>query len=452
MARILIVDDQAHMRATLSAMLTDAGHEIDEAGDGDTACAMVVEQVYDLVLTDLRMGDTDGLDVLKRAKETSPLTEVVMMTAYGTIESAVEAMRVGAHDYVQKPFSEEELLVKVQRALRTRSLAGQLSAMAAEFRERYHFDNIIGRSAAIRDVLGRIVRVASTDATVLITGESGTGKELVARAVHANSPRSDKPFVSINCAAISETLLESELFGHVRGAFTGATQARKGLIEEANGGTFFFDEIAETPPSFQAKLLRAIQEREVRRLGDNKPIVVDVRVVAATNKDLQHEVSEGRFREDLYYRLNVIRFMLPPLRERREDIPLLAEHFIREASQKMNREAKLTEEALKHLVGHDFPGNVRELQNMISQGVALSADGRVRARDLADDGMSGQRRIQATDDLSGSLQQIVDKVERRAITKALVDAAGDKEVAASSLGLSATTLWRKMKRLKVVWK
>jgi len=267
MARILIVDDQDNTRRMLWEMLSAEGYEVDQAANGALACTMVAENGYDLVITDLRMGDVGGLEVLRRTRETSPLTEVIVMTAFGTIEDAVAAMRFGAHDFVQKPFVEEELLIKVARAARTRQLAGELRAMAADFRDRYNFGNIIGQSAEIRDVLGRIVRIAPTDATVLITGESGTGKELVARAIHANSLRAERPFVSINCAALTETLLESELFGHMRGAFTGAVQTRKGLFEEANGGTFFFDEIAETPPSLQAKLLRAIQEGEIRRLG-----------------------------------------------------------------------------------------------------------------------------------------------------------------------------------------
>jgi two-component system response regulator HydG len=328
MAKVLVVDDQRNMRTTLALMLGDAGYEVVEAYDGEHACDMVGGDAFDLVLTDLKMGSTDGIDVLRHSKEVAPLTEVIVMTAYGTIETAVEAMKLGAHDYIQKPFSEQELLIKVQKAMEKRHLAGEVSLLAAEFRERYRFENIIGRSGAVRDVLGRIVRIAPTDATVLITGESGTGKELVAKAVHANSKRATRPFVTVNCAAISETLLESELFGHARGAFTGAVSARKGLFEEADGGTFFFDEIAETPPSFQAKLLRAIQEGEIRRLGESRNLRVDVRIIAATNQDLQQSIKDKAFRQDLYYRLNVARFVLPPLRERREDIPLLVEHFL----------------------------------------------------------------------------------------------------------------------------
>ena len=448
MAKILVVDDQRNMRTTLAMMLKGAGHEVHQAADGDQGCEEVEAGAYDLVLTDLKMGATDGMQVLRHTKEKSPLTEVIVMTAYGTIESAVEAMRMGAHDYIQKPFTEEELLVKVERAVEKRKLAGEVSVMAAEFRERYHFENIIGRSQAIRDVLGRIVRIAPTDATVLITGESGTGKELVARAIHANSSRSDRPFVSVNCAAITETLLESELFGHVRGAFTGAVASRKGLFEEANGGTFFFDEIAETPPSFQAKLLRAIQEGEIRRLGDNKSVHVDVRIIAATNQELKSMIQEKTFREDLYYRLNVARFILPPLRERKEDIPLIADHFVQKYGAKMRRQAKLGDGVLDYLTRYAYPGNIRELENLIEQGMALAVDGIIHLDDIIPPEM------RVSDEKSKSprsLQDVVDRAEREAIENVLREVDGNKEKAAELLGLSSTTLWRKMKRLEVVW-
>ena len=436
------------MRATLALMLRGDGHEVDEAEDGDVACERVGTEGYDLVLTDLKMGATDGIAVLRHTKEVSPLTEVILMTAYGTIESAVEAMRIGAHDYISKPFAEKELLMKVARAAQTRKLHGEVTAMAADFRERYRFENIIGRSQAIRDVLGRIVRIAPTDATVLITGESGTGKELVARAIHANSSRADKAFITVNCAAISETLLESELFGHVRGAFTGAVAARKGLLEEADGGTFFFDEIGETAPSFQAKLLRTIQEGEVRRLGDNKPVHVDVRIIAATNRDLKEEIKEKRFREDLYYRLNVARFMLPALRDRREDVPLIADHFVEKYGKKMRRPAKLGEGVLDFLVRYKYPGNIRELENLIEQGVALAMDGVVQLDDIIPPELRAQGEQGRP---PRSLQDVVDRAEREAIENVMREVDGNKERAAELLGLSSTTLWRKMKRLDVVW-
>jgi len=444
MAKVLVVDDQRNMRSTLSLMLRDAGHEVVEAHDGDHACDLVGADSFDLVLTDLKMGVTDGIQVLRHAKEGSPLTEVIVMTAYGTIESAVEAMRLGAHDYIQKPFTEQELLVKVQKALERRRLAGEVTLLAAEFRERYRFENIIGRSGAIREVLGRIVRIAPTDATVLITGESGTGKELVARAIHANSKRADRPFVTVNCAAISETLLESELFGHVRGAFTGAVSARRGLFEEADGGTFFFDEIAETSPSFQAKLLRAIQEGEIRRLGDSRTLRIDIRIIAATNQDLQVAIREKRFRQDLYYRLNVARFVLPPLRERPEDVPLLVDHFLEKYCKKMQRRVTLAEGVLDYLVDYRFTGNVRELENMIEQGVALATDGVIRREDIIVVDSPIPSRV------GGRLMQdVVDEAEASAIQAALREVDGNKEKAAEMLGLSPTTLWRKMKRLNI---
>src|SRR5215831_4749912 len=304
MSKILIVDDQRNMRTTLAMMLRGSGYEVEEASDGEQGSERGATGAYDVVLTDLRMGTKDGIEVLRAVKDAQPMTEVIVMTAYGTIESAVEAMRLGAFDYIQKPFTEQELLVKVAKALDNRRLAGEVTFLANEFKDRYRFENIIGRSRAVREVLGRIVRIAPTDAIVLITGESGTGKELVAKAIHANSKRAERPFVPVNCAAITETLLESELFGHARGAFTGAINARKGLFEEADGGTFFFDEVAETTLSFQAKLLRAIQDGEIRRVGENKPIAVDIRVIAATNVDLNTAVEGRRFRQDLYYRLN----------------------------------------------------------------------------------------------------------------------------------------------------
>ncbi|MEM7433561.1 MAG: sigma-54 dependent transcriptional regulator [Myxococcota bacterium] len=446
MAKILIVDDQDNARELLAEVLRAEDYNVDEAADGAQACMMVGESSYDLVITDLRMGDVGGLEVLQQTREVSPVTPVIVMTAFGTIEDAVEAMRCGARDFVQKPFVEDELLVKVSRAARAGQAAGELRAMSHDFRERYNFGNIIGQSAEIRDVLGRIVRIAPTDATVLITGESGTGKELVARAIHANSLRAERPFVSINCAALTETLLESELFGHMRGAFTGAVQTRKGLFEEANGGTFFFDEIAETPPSLQAKLLRAIQEGEIRRLGDNKPIKVDARIIAATNQDLRRLIEEKRFREDLYYRLNVARFELPALRERKEDIAPIVETFLEKYGKKMGRRASVGPGVIEYLVGYDFPGNVRELENLIEQGVALAPDGQIQLTDIVPNSGNGSSHL-----TQRSLADIVQEAERDAIVRALRAASGNKERAAELLALSPTTLWRKMKRLDLEW-
>ncbi|MDD5307353.1 MAG: sigma-54 dependent transcriptional regulator [Deltaproteobacteria bacterium] len=441
MARILIVDDQKNMRTTLAIMLRNASHDVSEAKDGADAFQAIDDEAYDLVITDLRMGKVDGIDVLRRVREASPLTEVIVMTAYGTIESAVEAMRLGAWDYIQKPFTDDELLVKIDKALERRWLSGELSVLTQEFKERYRFENIVGRSQPIREILSRVIKIAPTDTTVLITGDSGTGKELIAKAIHANSKRANRMFVPVNCAAISETLLESELFGHTRGAFTGAVSTRKGLIEEADGGTFFFDEIAETSLSFQAKLLRAIQEKEIRRVGDNKAIHIDVRVIAATNQDLQKAIAEKRFRQDLYYRLNVARFFIPPLNERPEDIPMLVEHFLKKFSKRMGRTVRLGEGVMERLMSHKFPGNVRELENLVEQGVALTIDGEMRIGDLAqgEDTVTMERQ---------GLEDIIAVAERQAIQAALVHHKST-EKAAEALGLSATTLWRKMKKLGI---
>ncbi|MGP6156621.1 MAG: sigma-54-dependent transcriptional regulator [Vulcanimicrobiaceae bacterium] len=450
MAKILIVDDQRNMRTTLAMMLRGASYEVDEAADGEQGADRGATGAYDVVLTDLRMGTKDGIDVLRATKDSHPLTEVILMTAYGTIESAVEAMRLGAFDYIQKPFTEQELLVKVAKALDNRRLAGEVTFLATEFKDRYRFENIIGRSQGVREVLGRIVRIAPTDAIVLITGESGTGKELVAKAIHANSKRGERPFVPVNCAAITETLLESELFGHAKGSFTGAVSARKGLFEEADGGTFFFDEIAETPITFQAKLLRAIQENEIRRVGENKPIQVNVRIIAATNQDLMIAVAEKRFRQDLYYRLNVARFQLPPLRERREDIPDLLTHFLEKYSRKMGVRPRLHDNIAEALAHYDFPGNIRELEHMIEQAVALVQNGIITADDLLPP-PSQTAPYAATNHGGRALSDVVDAAERTAIEGALRESDGSRERAAEVLNISPTTLWRKMTRLGITF-
>src|SRR5271170_799366 len=447
MPKILIVDDQRNMRTTPAMMLRGAGYEVDEAADGELGSERGATEAFDVVLTDLRMGTKDGIDVLRGVKEAQPLTEVIVMTAYGTIESAVEAMRLGAFDYIQKPFSEQELLVKVERANHNRQLSSQVTLLASEFKEKYKFENIAGRSQPVREVLGRIVRIAPTDATVLITGESGTGKELVAKAIHANSKRGERMYVPVNCAAITETLLESELFGHARGSFTGAVNARKGLFEEADGGTFFFDEIADTPMSFQAKLLRAIQEKEIRRVGENKPLHVDVRIIAATNQDLMKAVAEKRFRQDLYYRLNVARFQLPPLRDRREDIPDLCSFFLDKYNRKIGVRARLHESVIEALNHYDFPGNIRELEHMIEQATALVQNGVITPDDL----LAPTSPPPETASGGRALSEVVDSAERGAIESALRECDGSREKAAELLGISPTTLWRKMTRLGITF-
>jgi two-component system response regulator HydG len=440
--KVLVVDDQRNMRATTAIVLRDAGYAVTEAEDGATAIQAVSAEPFDVVLTDVRMGAIDGMEVLRATLEASPTTQVIVMTAYGTIESAVEAIRRGAYDYLAKPFKEDELLLRVAKAVEKRGLLGEVSLLRREFRAHYGLDQIVGRSQLLRELLDRVVRVAPTDATVLITGESGTGKELIARALHASSRRAEKPFIPVNCAAITDTLLESELFGHARGSFTGATRARRGLFEEAHGGTLFIDEIGETAFGFQAKLLRAIQEGEIRRVGESLPVKVDVRVIAATNQNLKQAVAEKRFREDLFYRLNVVPLRVPPLRERPEDIPVLAQHFLERAAQRTGDHKTLSADAVQKLVEYPWPGNIRELENMIQQAAALAPGATLSATDIRFEAPSSPGAPPAQ-----TLAEAVDVAERRAIELAVTRCGGDLTRVAQELGVSSTTLWRKMKRL-----
>ena len=444
--RILIVDDQRNMRTTTALVLRQQGYEVFEAESGEAALSRLLAEPFDVVLTDLKMAPLDGLAVLRGALEVAPSTQVIVMTGYGTVESAVVAMQQGAYDYVSKPFKESELLMRVQRALERRRLLVDVGLFSDEFRQRYKLDNLVGRSAPMRELLTKLVRVAPTDVTVLITGESGTGKELIARAIHVNSRRATRPFVPVNCAAISETLLESELFGHVKGAFTGAVKLRQGLFEDASGGTFFFDEIAETTPAFQAKLLRVIQEHEIRRVGDNASIPVDVRVIAATNQDIRQAIADKRFREDLFYRLNVVPLQAPPLRERKEDVPLLAQHFLTRFNQRNGSRRTLTQGALQKMAAYDFPGNVRELENVVEQAAALARGDEIDADDVFIETRSSPP-LETPPSGVRTLAQEVDQAERRAIESAIERHEGLLEKVARELDVSTTTLWRKMKRL-----
>jgi two-component system response regulator HydG len=443
--RVLVVDDHKNMVFSIAMSLRHAGYDVQEAVGGEAAVARLAEEPFDIVVTDLRMDGVDGMGVLRRALELSPTCQVIIMTAHGTVDSAVAAMRSGALDYVQKPFSDEELLLKLERAAEKRRLLTQVRLLSDDFRDRYRLEAIIGRAPVMRELLTRLVKVAATDATVLVTGESGTGKELIARAIHANSRRADHPFVPVNCAAIPETLLESELFGHSKGAYTGAVKARRGLFEEAAGGTFFFDEIAETTVSIQAKLLRAIQEGEVRRVGENTAVRMDVRIIAATNVDLRQAIVDKRFREDLFYRLNVVPLRVPSLRERREDIPFLAQHFLERFDERNETRHAFTPSALARLMAYDFPGNVRELENVVEQAAALAGGEEIGASEVLLDAV--RRPGAAPED--GSLADAVEKAERVAIVKALEAAGDDLQAACQTLQVSSTTLWRKMKRLRI---
>ena len=444
LARVLLVDDQRNMRTTTSLVLQQEGYEVVEAESGEMALQKLLSERFDVVLTDLKMTPLDGFAVLRGAIEVSAQTQVIVMTGYGTVESAVSAMTLGACDYLPKPFKDSELLVRMQRACERRRLEVDNTLMRDEFQERYKLDALVGRSERMRELLAKLVRAAATDVTVLITGESGTGKELIARAIHANSKRAARPFVPINCAAIAETLLESELFGHEKGAFTGAVKARRGLLEEASGGTFFFDEIGETTPAFQAKLLRVIQEHEVRPVGGNQVVPVDVRVVAATNQDLRRAIAERRFREDLFYRLNVVPLTPPPLRERPEDIPLLAQHFVGRFNAREKTKRTLTQGALTKLSKYDFPGNVRELENVVEQAAALTRADAIGAEDVyLEQRPAEQPRAPRT------LIQAVEEAEIRAIEASLVRHRNSLEATAAELAVSPTTLWRRMKKLGI---
>ncbi|RKH11719.1 sigma-54-dependent Fis family transcriptional regulator [Corallococcus praedator] len=459
--RILVVDDQRNMRATTAMLLRDDGYTVSEAATGEEALGVLAKGQVDLLLTDLKMEPMDGLTLLKRGLEVSPRLQAIMMTAFGSIESAVEAMRLGAYDYVTKPFKEGELRYRVERALERSKLQMAVDNFATEFYQTHGLSALVGRSQAMRELTTRLMRVAQSDATVLIQGESGTGKELVARALHAHSRRSGRPFVPVNCAAISETLLESELFGHAKGAFTGAVKTRRGLFEEADGGTLFIDEVTETSPAFQSKLLRTLQDGEVRRVGESTAMRVDARIAAATNRDIELEVREKRFRQDLYYRLNVVMLRVPPLRERLDDVPALAEHFLQRSNARSPRARRLSATALEHLMTYNFPGNVRELENLVEQAAALAEADELLPEDFplrpqsrvlpaAASGLPPTDARPGSPEASGpTLAEVVEEAERRAIVQALERHGVDLARVADELGVSSTTLWRKMKRLNL---
>ncbi len=445
---ILVVDDDADMRELAYDMLKDRGHQVTVAGSGEEALKRLAEEDYAVVLTDLRMKGMEGLELLAGIKRTYPDINVILMTAFGSVETAVEAMKHGASDYLMKPVKKDELVRVIERVVREAALRREVSRLRKEVHKEYSFHQILGKSKAIQAVFDLIRRVADSPTNVLITGESGTGKELVAKAIHYNSDRKDAPFIPVNCAAIPEQLLESELFGHMRGAFTDAKIDKRGLFEEAQKGTLFLDEISELPIMLQAKILRAIQEKEIRRVGATKPISVDVRIIAATNLNLGDEVKNKRFREDLYYRLNVIELKLPPLRERREDIPLLVDAFLKKCGGVRGKEVKgVSEAALAMLIDYAWPGNVRELENVIERAVTLSRGEKISPDDLppAVQGARGDRRV-----LDEAAEQTLPlhELEKEYIKKVLEKTGGNKYQAAHALGIDRKTLYRKLAEIE----
>jgi two-component system response regulator PilR (NtrC family) len=437
---ILIIDDEQSMVDFLTLLFEGEGLDVTTAGSVTAARGQIGSQSFDLVLSDILMKDGNGLDLLREIKELAPQTAVIMMTAYGSTKSAIEAMKLGAFNYISKPFDVEELKVMTRAAIEKSSLEVENLYLKKELEQKYRFSNIVGRSGRMQEIFSLIERVARTASTVLVQGESGTGKELIARAIHYASPRRDGRFLSINCGALPESLLESELFGHEKGAFTGAIREKKGLFQEADRGSLFLDEIGEMTPPMQVKLLRALQDRRIRRVGGNREEAVDVRIIAATNQDLQSQIAAGLFREDLYYRINVIPIQLPPLRQRREDISLLVEHFIRKYSELMGIPPKpISIDAMKALEAYDWPGNVRELENTIERALALATADRLTTRDLPAQVLSreGHRsELIALPDDGLDLETYLDSIRKRLMVQALERADGVQTAAAELVRMS----------------
>jgi two-component system, NtrC family, response regulator HydG len=445
-SKILVVDDDAAHRLMLNTVLADDGYEITEAGDGAAAVGAVENQFYDLILMDLKMAHMDGLEALRRIKALSPGIPVIIMTAYASVGTAVNALKSGASDYLTKPVDIDELKILIDKTLHHRRLEQENLYLKERLADRFDLSAIIGRSPAMAQLFETVALVAPSDATVLIQGESGTGKELVANAIHQNSPRSAGPFIKLNCAALPETLLESELFGHEKGSFTGATARKAGRFQLADKGSIFLDEIAEMAPATQAKILRVLQEKEFEPLGGGRTIKVDVRVIAATNKDLPAEIDAGRFREDLYYRLNVVQVNIPPLRDRGDDIALLADHFLKLYAEKNQRLIKaLTPRALDLFMRYDWPGNVRELENVVERAVILSRGDMVATAQLPKSLQELAGEDQPLPPVTLTPGKTLKEIEQEMILKTLEECRGNRTRAAEALGISRRTLQLKLK-------
>ncbi|NWF93113.1 MAG: sigma-54-dependent Fis family transcriptional regulator [Syntrophaceae bacterium] len=451
--KIIVIDDEPLMRITVQDALMADGYKVAVAETGKEGLALFTKNHTDILITDLKLPDMDGVQVLKEVKAMVPETQVIMITAYGSIDSAVRAMKAGASDYLTKPFAMDELLLIIKRLVRIKQLEEENLLLRKKVEERYGLEGLVGKSPQMLKVYDLIETVSQTDTTVLLYGESGTGKEVVANAIHLQSPRKNRPFVKVNCAALPETLLESELFGHEKGAFTGALKQRKGRFEMADGGTLFLDEIGDIAPGVQVKLLRVLQERQFERVGGNETISVDVRLICATQRDLKEEIQKGTFREDLYYRLNVVPIMLPALRERREDILLLADHFIDKFSKKMGKEITgLSEDAKTLLFKYSFPGNIRELENMLERAIALLKGKTIQAEDLPEEVCGSETPVHTICEkilASKPLSSAVRLFEKEYIQSVLEKTKGKKGQAAEILGISRKTLWEKIKELEI---
>jgi two-component system response regulator PilR (NtrC family) len=453
--KILVVDDERGLREVLSIMLKRAGYVVTEASDGEEAIGQINKEIFDLVITDLRMPKADGMAVLKAVKSSAPETVVLVITAFATADSAVDAMKQGAYDYLTKPFQVDEVQLIIRNALEKRRLSTENILLKREMASQSSFAQLVGQSESMQKVFNVVRQVSDAKSNVLICGESGTGKELVARAIHYNSARSSMPFVAVNCSAVPETLLESELFGHMKGSFTGAMANKAGLFEVANGGTIFLDEIGDTTPTIQVKLLRVIQEREFRRVGGNQDVKVDVRIVAATNRDLEKAVADGSFREDLYYRLDVIPIRLPPLRLRTGDIPLLVNHFLGKFSQESGKPAPvLTSEAMHVLLGHEWRGNVRELENLIERVVTFSAGAPVTDQDIRGwlhRAVTPQQQGLPTDlpEDGLDLEELINGIEKDLLLKALERAMWVKKKAARLLRLNTRSFRYRLEKYAI---
>jgi DNA-binding NtrC family response regulator len=446
---ILIVDDEEIIRESLSFILTKEGYRVREAANGRIAMEILREDSVDLVLTDLEMPEMKGIELLEQVTRMSPETLVVIITAYGSIDTAIAALRKGAVDYILKPVEFDELLLKVQRLLSSRRLTLENKLLRGEVNRQYDFENIVGQSVAMQRVFDTIKKVAATDGTVLVYGKSGTGKELVARAIHFNSKRAGKPFIAVNCGAIVENLFESELFGHKRGSFTGATMDKEGFFKASDGGTLFLDEVSEIPLQLQVKLLRAIELKEVTPVGTALPITVDVRIIASTNKNLAKEVEAGRYREDLFYRINIVEINLPSLAERGDDIPLLVQHFVAKHAQDMNKPVKgVDNEVMKSLLAHSWKGEIRELENIIERAVIFAEGSLITKKDLPSFFEQRQDAVYAFD-ARRSMKDAVDEFERQYISHVLRANQFNKEATAKALKISLSSLYRKIEELDI---